>query len=85
MSRLLDSLVDAVTASKPFTDAFSFRALLLKISGIIDTGYMESVVMHATMLNEKGSKQMQTDAQAVLDSFRALRFGRLQSTFCVNL
>ena len=44
MSRLLDSLVEAAAALKPLTDAFSFRALLLKIAAAIDSGYMDAVV-----------------------------------------
>ena len=46
--------------------------LLLKVACIIDAGYMDVVVTRATQLNEKGSKQMQTDAQAVLDSFKSV-------------
>ena len=46
--------------------------LLLKVACIVDAGYMDLVVTRAAQLNEKGSKQMQTDAQAVLDSFKSL-------------
>ena len=80
MSRLLDSLVEAISACKPFSDAFSFRSLVLKVASIVDTGYMEAVIMRATLLNDKGSKQMQTDAQALLDSFRALKSSNLPLT-----
>jgi hypothetical protein len=80
MSRLLDSLVEAISACKPCSDPFSFRALLLKVASIVDTGYMEAVVMRATLLNDKGSKQLQTDAQALLDSFRVLKSSNLPLT-----
>ena len=51
--------------------------LLLKIAGIIDAGYKDIVVARATQLSEKGSKQMQTDAQAVLDAFKGVGYGQL--------
>jgi hypothetical protein len=80
MSRILDAAVAAFSSCKPLSDAFSLRALLLKISATIDSGYLELVLSRVTLLTEGGSKQMQADAQAMLDAFRSMGCAHLPFT-----